>query len=74
MDDGSIAPQQDVQQHEDKSLLPSAFARLNGKSAVHQHGLGNSPDNKNRSGRVKYWELIADNLSGYSWGVYRRLP
>jgi hypothetical protein len=47
MDDGSIAPQQDVQQHEDKSLLPSAFARLNGKSAVHQQInfdlQGNSP-------------------------------
>jgi hypothetical protein len=36
MDDGSIAPQQDVRQHEGKALLPSAFARLNGKSAVHQ--------------------------------------
>jgi hypothetical protein len=36
MDDCSIAPQQDVRQHEGKALLPSAFARLNGKSAVHQ--------------------------------------
>jgi hypothetical protein len=36
MDDGSIAPQQDVRQHEGKALLPSAFARLNGKSVVHQ--------------------------------------
>jgi hypothetical protein len=36
MNDGSIAPQQDVWQHEGKALLPSAFARLNGKSAVHQ--------------------------------------
>jgi hypothetical protein len=30
------APQQDIPQHEGKALLPSAFARLNGKSAVHQ--------------------------------------
>jgi hypothetical protein len=36
MDDGSIAPQQDVGQHEGKALLPSAFAGLNGKSAVQQ--------------------------------------
>jgi hypothetical protein len=36
MNDGSIAPQQDVSQHEGKAMLPSAFARLNGKSAVHQ--------------------------------------
>jgi hypothetical protein len=36
MEDGSIAPPQDVRQHEGKALLPSAFARLNGKSAVHQ--------------------------------------
>jgi hypothetical protein len=36
MDDGSIAPQQDVWQHEGKALVPSAFARLNGRSAVHQ--------------------------------------
>jgi hypothetical protein len=36
MNDGSIAPQQDVRQHEGKALLPSTFARLNGKSAVHQ--------------------------------------
>jgi hypothetical protein len=33
---GSIAPQQDVRQREGKPLLPTAFARLNGKSAVHQ--------------------------------------
>jgi hypothetical protein len=36
MDGGSIAPQQDVWQHDGKALLSSAFARLNGKSAVHQ--------------------------------------
>ena len=36
MEDGSFAPPQDVRQHEGKALLPNAFARLNGKSAVHQ--------------------------------------
>jgi hypothetical protein len=36
MNDSSIAPQQDERQHEGKALLPSAFAGLNGKSAVHQ--------------------------------------
>jgi hypothetical protein len=30
------APQQDIRQREGKALLPSAFARLNSKSAVHQ--------------------------------------
>jgi hypothetical protein len=32
--------------------------------------MGNRPDDKNRGGRVKYWEIIADKFSksGWSWG------
>jgi hypothetical protein len=32
--------------------------------------LGNSPSNESRVNQVKYWEIIADNLSkaGWSWG------
>jgi hypothetical protein len=33
-------------------------------------GLGNSSCHENRGDRVKYWEIITDNLSkaGWSWG------
>ena len=33
-------------------------------------GVGNSSRHENRGNRVKYWEIIADNLSkaGWSWG------
>jgi hypothetical protein len=33
-------------------------------------GLGDSPDHENRGNRMRYWEIIADNLSkaGWSWG------
>jgi hypothetical protein len=33
-------------------------------------GLGDSPDHENRGNRMRYWEIIADNLNkaGWSWG------
>jgi hypothetical protein len=39
-------------------------------SSVALDGVENSSSHENRGDRVKYWELIADNLSkaGWSWG------
>jgi hypothetical protein len=32
-------------------------------------GMGDSPHNKNRGNRVKYWEAIADKLSKAGWSL-----
>jgi len=43
----------------------------NVRSAVALDSLGNSSSDESRSDQMKYWEIIADNLSkaDWSWGL-----